>query len=462
MPEVLPGRSTRRPGPGDAAALRVRSSGRAASPAGKAVAEDQVPEGAGTRFDELIAAHASTSRDSPLAGYFADPYRFFAWARAEAPALHVAETDWWMIARYHDIRAVFRDQETFSSANVRQPLVPLCPRALEIYRSAGVQLEPTLADEAPASHRRNRRTFGRGLAARRVLQYEPKIREIVSSQIDGFIGDGRADLIARFLQPAAARMTFHLLGGADDEFELADWPGGMRRVEVLGAATEAAQVSLVEMVARLWSFAGGLARAAIENPGDSYLGDAVRQRRADPSLFTDNYLRNIAFLLQTAGADNQSQTLAHGLRAMLADGATWQRLCADAELIPGAVEELLRLGTPLLAFPRLATRDAEIGGRRLPAGATVLLLLASGNRDETVFPDGETMDIDRENARDHLSFGHGAHFCLGAPLARLEMRIALEELTRRLPGMRLAGGGPPDLFRTFTFRGLKHLTVEWD
>ena len=83
------------------------------------------------------------------------------------------------------------------------------------------------------------------------------------------------------------------------------------------------------------------------------------------------------------------------------------------------------------------------------------------NRDETVFPDGGILDIDRRNARDHLSFGHGAHFCLGAPLARLEMKIILEELTRRLPHIRLAGNGPPDVFRTFTFRGLKHLTVEW-
>ena len=415
-----------------------------------------------TRFDEMLAAHAGTLCDSPLTGYFADPYRFFAWARAEAPVLHVPETDWWAVARYRDIRAVFRDQETFSSANVRQPLVPLCPQAVEIYRSAGVRLEPTLADEEPASHRHNRRIFGAGLSARSVAQYEPRIREIVSRQIDGFVGDGRVDLIARFLQPAAARMTFHLLGGDDDEFDLADWPGGMRRVEIFGAATEAAQVSLVEMIVRLWSFSGRLARSAIENPGDNYLGDVVRMRRTDPSLFTDNYLHNIAFLLQTAGADNQSQALAHGIRAMLADGEVWARLCADPGLIPNAVEEILRLGTPLLAFPRLATRDAEIDGRPIPAGATVLVLLASGNRDETVFPDGETMDIERKNARDHLSFGHGAHFCLGVPLTRLEMKIALEELTRRLPGMRLADGGPPDIFRTFTFRGLKHLRVEWD
>ena len=413
----------------------------------------------GTRFEEMVAAHARAK--SPLADYFGDPYRFFAWARAEAPVLHVPEVDWWAVARFGDICSVFGDPETFSSANVRQPVTPLCPRAREIHDSAGVRLEPTLADEEPGSHRRNRRIFGKGLSARRVERLEPRIRAIVSREIDRFADDGRVDLLARFLQPVAARMTFHLLGGDDGDFDLADWPGGMRRVEVRGPYTEAAQVSLAAMVARLWSFSGKLANAAIEDPGDNYLGDAVRARREDSSLFSDSYLHNLVFLLQTAGADNQSQALAGGVRAMLDERAPWERLCADPSLIPNAVEEILRLCTPLLAFPRLATRDTEVGGRQIPAGARLLLLLASGNRDETVFPHGDKLDIDRDNARHHLSFGYGAHFCLGAPLARLEMRIILEELTRRLPDLRLADGEGPDIFRTFTFRGLTCLPVEW-
>ena len=414
-----------------------------------------------TRFDEMLAAHAGTLRGSRYADYFADPYRFFAWARAEAPALHIPELNAWAVSRCDDIRAIFQDPETFSSANVREPPVPLCPKAMEIYRSAGVRLEPALIDEDSVAHRRSRRLFGKGLSARSVQGYEPKIRAIVSHLIDGFADEGGADLLIRFLQPVASRMTFHLLGGNDDDFDLADWPGGIRRVEILGAPSEAALISLVQMVVRIWSFGGRLVEAAIENPGDNYLGDIVRARRSDPSPFTDNYLHNVVAVLQIAGSDTQSHSLAHGIRAMLADGEAWARLCADPGLIPNAVEEVLRFCTPTLMFPRLATRDVEVAGRRIPAGARILLLLASGNRDEAVFPDGETMDIERENARDHLTFGHGVHFCLGAPLARLEMKIILEELTRRLPGMRLADGGPPEVFRTFSFRGLKHLRVEW-
>lgn len=419
-------------------------------------------EQSATRFDEMLAAHAGSLRGSRYAEYFADPYGFFAWARSEAPILHIPEVGAWAVSRFDDIRAIFRDPETFSSANVRQPPVPLCPEAMDIYRSAGVRLEPALIDEDSDAHHRSRRLFSKGLSARSVKRYEPRIRNIVSRLIDGFANEGRVDLLVRFLQPVASRMTFHLLGGNDDDFDLADWPGGIRRVEILGTPTEAAQISLVNMVVRIWSFGGRLVEAAIENPGDNYLGDIVRARSSDSLPFTDNYLHNIVAVLQIAGSDTQSHSLAHGIRDMLAGGDAWARLCADPALIPNAVEEILRFYNPTLMFPRLATREVEIAGRQIPAGARVLLLLASGNRDETVFPDGETMDIDRENARDHLTFGHGAHFCLGAQLARLEMKVILEELTGRLPGMRLAENGSPEVFRTFSFRGLKRLMVEWN
>ena len=416
-----------------------------------------------TRFEELIATHAGKVHGSPLARYFAEPYRFFAWARAEAPVLHLAEVDWWAVAGYRDIRSTLGDPATFSSSITRQPIVmrAICPRAKEICESAGVRLEPTLADEEPATHRHHRRVFSEGLSTRRVARFEPRIRAMVTRHIDRFVDGGRADLLSQLLQPVANGMTFHLLGGDDDDFDLADWPSGMRRVETWREPTAAAQVSLMQVVARMWTFSGRLVRNAIERPGDNYLGDVVRARRADPSLFTDNYLHNVAVLLQTAGADNLSQSLANGIRTMLEAREPWQRLCADPGLIPGAIEEILRFSVSILLSARLVTGDAEVGGRRIPAGTRIMLLRASGNRDESVFPDGERFDIDRENARDHLSFGHGPHYCLGAPLARLEMKIILEELTRRLPRMRLADGGRPDIFRTFTFRGLKHLTVEW-
>ena len=415
-----------------------------------------------TRFEELIDAQPAGLHGSPLADYLSDPFRFFAWSRAEAPVLHLPQVDCWTVARYDDIAAVLRNPEAFSPANTRQPVdVPLCPRAKEVLRSSGIRLEPALMDEEPPTHHRHRRIFGEGLSGRRVAHYERRIRSTVSRQLDGFVDEGRADLVAQFLHPVTYRMAFHLLGGADDDFDLADWPGRKSRVS-LWIDMEAAQVTLAEMAAHLWTFAGRLIAGAGETPGDSYLGNLVRRRRVDPSLFTENYLRNVVGVLLAAGGDTQVHSLATGIHAMLEDGRQWERLCADPGLIPNAVEEIVRYGCPILAWPRLASRDTEIGGRKVPAGGRILLLLPSANRDETVFPDGERLIVDRGNARRHLSFGVGPHYCLGASLAQLQLKIILEELTRTLPRMRLADRGPPDILRELTFRGLKRLPVRWD
>ncbi len=417
----------------------------------------------GTRFEEIISgSHTGYVRISPLADYFTDPYRFFRWARAEAPVLHVPEINCWAVACYNDIVSIFRDTETFSSANVRQPVVPFGPKAMEVYESVGIELRPTLVDEDPPTHRPHRRIFGAGLSARLIQQLEPKVRATVSRYIDSFVDDGSTDLLNRLMIPTASSLLFHFLGGADEDFDLADWPFGMEGVQIGESSIEVAQVSFVEVMAHQWSFSDRLIQAALENPGDNYLGDMVRLRRADPSLFTDNYLHNIVFGMLSAGVDNQSHTLANGIRAMLNERTPWERLCADPGLIPNAVEEILRFATALMVFPaRLTTREAEVGGQRIPAGSHIRLLLASGNRDETVFPDGETLDIDRGNAEDHLSFGCGAHYCIGAPFARLQMKVILEELTRRLPHIRLATA-VPEAFRTLAFSGLKRLPVEWD
>ena len=392
-----------------------------------------------TWFEELIETHATRMRDSPLAGYFSDPFRFFAWARAEAPVLHLPEVDWWAVPRYGDIRSVFSDPVTFSSSIVRQPITPLCPRAREIRESAGVRLEPTLADEEPATHRRHRRLFGEGLSARRVARLEPLIRAIVTSQIDGFADDGRADLLAELLQPAASRVTFHLLGGDDDHFDLADWPGGMRRVETWGVPTEAAQVSHMHLVARLWSVSGRLVRNALEHPGDDYLGATVRARRTQPSLFTDNYLHNVAFLLQT-GRRRQPEPRAcprhqdHARRSdHLGNGCAPTRGSSPTRSKRSCVSAR-RCWRSRASRP--ATR--RWAGSTFPPGrgSCCCSRRATATRPCSRTASGWTSTATTPATTSRS--GMAPHFCLGAPLARLEMKIILEELTRRLPHLRLA------------------------
>ncbi|MCY4547337.1 MAG: cytochrome P450 [Defluviicoccus sp.] len=394
--------------------------------------------------------------------YLADPYPFFARARREEPVFYSPETGYWVVARHADIVAVFRDPGTFSAALARHPVTPLCPAAAEMRDGLDIAIEPSLVDEDPETHLKHRRIFGDAFTPKRVNEVEPRIRAIVTRYIDRFAGDGHAELVSQMLYEVPALAIFIFLGAGDEDAVFVKRLGSTRAVVNWGRPGEAEQVAMMRDMGEHWAFTRDLVDAALEEPGDNYLGDMVRLHRDDPSRFTVNYLYNVMFLMQFAGHETTTQASANGLKALLSDRAQWERLCREPALIPGAVEEILRYDTSIFAWRRIATRDAEIGGTAIPAGAKILLLLGSGSRDEAVFPGGETFDIERPDAKRHLAFGNGAHFCMGAPLARLEMRIILEELTRRLPGMRLVAGQGWEYVPTLTFRGVQKLRVEWD
>ena len=412
---------------------------------------------------EACPASALAAGFDPFSeAYLADPYPFFERARAEEPVFHSPETGYWVVARHEDIVAVFRDPETFSAALARHPVTPLCPAAAKVRDGLDIAIEPSLVDEDPETHLRHRKIFGDAFTPRRVAEIEPRIRAIVTRYIDRFAGDGEAELVSQMLYEVPALAIFIFLGARDDDAVFVKRLGSARAVVNWGRPDEAEQVAMMRDMGEHWAFTRDLVDAALEDPGDNYLGDMVRLHREDPSRFTVNYLRNVMFLMQFAGHETTTQASANGLKALLADRAQWRRLCADSSLIPNAVEEILRYDTSIFTWRRIATRDAEIGGVPVPAGAKILLLLGSGNRDDDTFPDGERFDIDRPDAKRHLAFGNGAHFCMGAPLARLEMRIILEELTRRLPHMRLVGDQDWEYIPTLTFRGVQKLRVEWD
>ena len=394
--------------------------------------------------------------------YLADPYPFFERARSEEPVFYSPETRYWVVARHDDIVAVFRDPKTFSSALARHPVKPLCPAAARVRDGLDIAIEPSLVDEEPETHLKHRRIFGDAFTPRRVNEIEPRIRAIVTRYIDRFADDGHAELVSQMLYEVPALAIFIFLGARDEDAVFVKRLGSTRAVMNWGRPSDSQQVAMMRDMGEHWAFTRKLVDAALADPGDNYLGDLVRLHREDPSRFTVNYLCNVMFLMQFAGHETTTQASANGLKALLADRAQWDRLCRDPGLIPNAVEEILRFDTSIFAWRRIATRDAEIGGVAVPAGAKILLLLGSGNRDEAAFPHGESFDIERAGAKRHLAFGNGAHFCMGAPLARLEMRIILEELTRRLPGMRLIEGQDWEYVPTLTFRGVQRLRVAWD
>jgi len=394
--------------------------------------------------------------------YLQNPYCFFDDARKKEPVFYSHEYDYWVVLKYEDIAAIFRDPETFSPANARHPVTPVCPAAAKVRDEQNVNIEPSLVDEAAETHKHHRKIFGTAFTPKRVNEMEDRIRNIVDSYIDEFINDGKADLVSQLLYEVPALAIFLFLGARDEDAVFVKKLGGDRALVNFGAPTEAEQVAMMNGMGEHWKFTTDLVDRAIENPGDNYLGDMVRAHQADPSLFTVNYLYNVMFLMQFAGHETTTQASANGLRHLLTDRKQWELLCEQPELIKNAVEEILRIDTSIFGWRRITTKDTTVGGVDIPEGSRILMMLGSGNHDEDMFPDGGKFDATRKNAKKHLGLGLGAHFCMGAPLARLEMRVILEQLTKRLPGLHLKPEQSWEYLPTLVFRGVQKLEVEWE
>jgi cytochrome P450 len=222
------------------------------------------------------------------------------------------------------------------------------------------------------------------------------------------------------------------------------------------------QLATVEKMTSLFDYIEGFVHRRAENLREDYTSDLLRIRAEDESNLSLEEVVSICYSLSFAGHETTTNLILNGLRQLLGRPELWDELRKDPSLIENAVEEVLRRDTSVVAWRRSTTRPVEVAGVEIPEGARLMLLLASANRDESIFENPDVFDIRRENAGNHIAFSHGIHFCLGAPLARLEAHIALELLTQRLPDLRLA---PPDQTFEFdpnmSFRGPKELWAEW-
>ena len=319
-----------------------------------------------------------------------------------------------------------------------------------------------LSGRVPPDHTRLRRFINKAFTPCRVQALEPRIRELTMRMIDAFANDGHADLVAQLVYELPALVIFILLGIPEADVPNVKTWANSRVLLNFGDLPVEEQVEHAHNLVRYWQYCVRLVEERFERPSDDLPGALVKLYQAGDQSISKHEIASLCYGLLTAGHETTTNLLGNGLKELQANQSQWEAICADPSLIPNAVEELLRFGPPVLTWRRKVKRDVKVAGVALPAGANLLLLLGSANRDETVFDKSEMLDIRRANAKEHLSFGYGIHFCLGAPLARLEACIVLEELSRRLPQLRLA----PDQSFTFSpntsFRGPQQVWVEWD
>jgi cytochrome P450 len=210
-----------------------------------------------------------------------------------------------------------------------------------------------------------------------------------------------------------------------------------------------------------WAACRRLVAEAHESAADSLVGDMVRMQ-ADGDPISDHEIASVCYSLLFAGHETTTTLISNALRVLLSHPEQWQRVVEDTGRIPAAVDEVLRYSPSIVGWRRRALRDAEIGGVAIPKGANILLLMGSANRDDSRFEDGESFDIGRPNAREHLSFGFGIHYCLGNMLAKLQTKIALEEVARLAPGLRLADHADIRFGHNLSFRGPVAVPVTWE
>jgi cytochrome P450 len=408
------------------------------------------------------AKHLSEHFDPFHDPYLADPYPFFAHARAATPVFYSPDLNYWVVTRYHDIRAIFQTPTLFSAANALAPIRPICPAAGRILREGGFRPLPTLADADPPAHTRARRLANVAFTPRRVAAMESFVRELTVRFIEERLFSGRADMIRDLTWELPALVIFRVLGVPDEDVARVKAGSESRALYMHGRPTEEEQIRLSQGLAAFWGYAEELVAHRAQEPQDDFTSDLILARDGDGAALSLQEVTTIILSLLVAGHETTTNLLGNAFHRLLTERHAWEEICEEPSLIPNAIEEVLRFDSSIIAWRRKTTQAVEIGGVSVPAEANLLLLLGAANRDPTVFPEPDRFDIRRQNAKEHLSFGHGPHFCLGAPLGRLEARVVLEELSARLPSLRLVPGQTLRFQPNVSARGPLSLLVEWD
>jgi cytochrome P450 len=358
----------------------------------------------------------------------------------------------YLVTRHEDVKTVLADPERFSNERPPGFVVPGAPAVNEAEQRAAQS--GNLLGLDPPRHTRLRRMLTGEFTGRRMKRLEPRIVELVETQLDVMQKAGPpSDLVADFALPIPSLVICELLGVPYDDRE--DFQHRSARQLDLSIPFD----ERIELQRAGRAYMHALVSGARRSPGDDMLGMLVREHGDE---LTDDELVGICSLLLLAGHETTSNMLSLGTLALLRHPDQLAAVRDDPDAVGPAVEELLRwLSIVHTGIPRITTTEVEIAGVRIPEHQLVFVSLPSGNRDPGFIENPETLDISR-GAMGHLAFGHGVHHCLGAPLARMEMRIAFPALLRRFPSLKLAEPFDDVAFRSFHFiYGLQSLEVGW-
>jgi unspecific monooxygenase len=390
--------------------------------------------------------------------FFGDPYPAYAAIRLAAPVFFWEDYGFWCFARHADVSMALRDRR------FGRQILHAMSRAELGWPEPKPHLEPfdalerrSILELEPPEHTRLRGLVNRAFVSRRIEKLAPQIAALAHERIDAFARAGSAELIAEFAGPIPVAVIADLLGAPRDMGdELVDWSHRMVAMYQFGI-DRAVEDRAAEAAREFAEFVRGYARARRRNLGDDLISQLLIAE-SDGAKLSEDELVTTVILLLNAGHEATVHAIGNGVKIMLEHGVDASSAFASESAVGATVEELLRLDAPLHLFTRYALEDVEFAGVSLRKGEKIGLLLGAANRDPDRFPNPDVFDRARE-ANAQVSFGAGIHFCVGAPLARLELAIALPILFARLADLRLME--PPRYRDAFHFHGLEALKVKW-
>jgi unspecific monooxygenase len=389
-------------------------------------------------------------------GFVADPYPVYERLRAQAPIIYDEATDHWLVTRYDDVNALLRDRRfgrTYLHVATHEEMGrPAPPPALDPFWHL---INHGILDMEPPDHTRVRRLASKAFTPRMVESMRRPVQRLTDELVDAVEGTGEFDLLSAIAEPLPVAVIAELLGvPSADRHLLRPWSADICRMYELHPTEDDMRIA-----SRASTEFSDYLRALSRSRRDAPAGDLISELALvvdEGERLTEDELIGTCVLLLNAGHEATVNVTGNGWWALFRNPAALDRLRAEPELVPPAIEELMRWDTPLQLFERWVLEDVEVHGVRVPKGAELGLVFGSANRDSAVFDAPDELRIDRD-PNPHLTFGAGIHFCLGAPLARLELQTSFATVLRRLPTLEPAD--EPRWKPGYIIRGLGSMRV---
>ena len=394
------------------------------------------------------------------AGSLENPYPVYSLLRNVRPVLEVPIPDYqgpgfWMLTRYRDVNAILREPRV-SADRLRAPLVSQnLDRMPAFLNQSAAGLRSMLVMDPP-DHTRLRKLVNKAFTPKRIESQRSRVEAIVAERIAGMEAAGRTDLIHDLAEPLPAIVIAELLGvPPEDHRQFREWSSAL--IAAIGSASQAEEQRRGQAAAmKILAYLTDVIAARRQDPRDDLIS-AMIQSQEERDVLTDQELLATCNLILLAGHETTTNLIGNGMLALLREPHELVRLRESPDLLPRAIEELLRFDGPVQATVRVAIEDLQIDEHVIPAGSMMLLSIGAANHDPEVFDAPDTLDVSRD-PNPHLAFGFGVHFCMGAALARLEAEVALSALIERFPRMSLQDEAPEYRVNPI-LRGLKRLDL---